>query len=188
MITPLADPPNLRADSARVRERVIAVARQELAEGEVAPSMNTLAARAGVGVGTVYRHFPTVQVLLEALAIDGFRTMVEEVRIASVRTDAAVAFEDVMRRAQQLQLGDPALALVLASPEFTCDDVMRLGADLIESMVRIVRAARRAGMLRKGVDGHDLRRLMTGLYQSSRGTPPETAERYLQILLDGLRP
>nr|WP_275402347.1 TetR/AcrR family transcriptional regulator [Streptomyces sp. SID13031] len=178
----------MRADSARIRERVIAVARQELAEGAATLSMNALAARAGVGVGTVYRHFPTVQVLLEALAIDSFRVLVEEVRVAAERTDVTVAFEDLMRRAQQLQLGDPALALVLASPEFTCDDVLRLSADLIESMVLMVRAARRAGAIRDGVDGHDLRRLLTGLHQASRGTPPDTAERYLQILLQGLRP
>ena len=71
VMTKLAPRP-LRADARRNRERVIAAARVVFAEQGRDAQMDDVASRAGVGVGTVYRHFPTKEALIEALAIDRF--------------------------------------------------------------------------------------------------------------------
>ena len=65
---PTTSTASLRADSARVRARMLAAARERLAAGDLELPMNAIAKAAGVGVGTMYRHFPTRQALLESLA------------------------------------------------------------------------------------------------------------------------
>jgi AcrR family transcriptional regulator len=184
----MADPSGLRADSARNRAQLLDAARQELAEGATTLSMNALASHAGVGVGTVYRHFPTLEILLESLAIGSFRKLVDQARAAADATDPAAAFEELLRGAQVCLLEDPALAIVLMAPAFTCADVLRLGSEFFESVAVVLERARGAGVLREDVTGDDLRRLMNGLQQAVRTGTSEAAERYLQILLRGLRP
>jgi hypothetical protein len=93
-----------------------------------------------------------------------------------------------MRGAQICLLEDPALAIVLTAPEFTCADILKLGAEFFESVAVVHERARAAGVLREDVTGDDLRRLMNGLQQAVRTGTTEAAERYLQILLRGLRP
>ena len=82
----VADRP-LRADARRNRERVIAAARAVFAEHGRDAQMDDVARRAGVGVGTVYRHFPTKEALLVALALDAFERVVAEARRALENPD-----------------------------------------------------------------------------------------------------
>jgi AcrR family transcriptional regulator len=67
----------LRSDAARNRARVLEVAREQLLAGDNSLQHNNIARLAGVGVGTVYRHFPTRRSLLEALAAQSFAKLVE---------------------------------------------------------------------------------------------------------------
>src|ERR671933_1911835 len=80
-----------RADSRRNYEKVLAAAREAFAEGGESTALEDIARRAGVGIGTLYRHFPSRQALLEALYID--------------------EVEDVCRSAEQLDAADPWDAL-----------------------------------------------------------------------------
>src|SRR5487761_1103632 len=78
---------DLRADAARNRAQVIEVARQQVATGDLTLPLNAIARLAGVGVGTVYRHFPTRQALLEALVADAFAELIDVSRAAAAEPD-----------------------------------------------------------------------------------------------------
>lgn len=188
--TPAVHPVQLRADAARNRSQVLRVAREQLADGDTSLPMNTIARRAGVGVGTVYRHFPSRQSLLEALAYDSFQTLVRETQAAAVEPDPAVGLQRMLRCALQCQLRDIGLAVVLATPDFECPETLELGAELVDSVSQVLDQARQAGVIRADVEADDIRRLLTGVYEAIRAgaDPTDHTEPYLQVLVRGLRP
>src|SRR5690349_17482445 len=119
----------LRADSARVRAQMLAAAREMLAGGEELP-MNAVAKAAGVGVGTMYRHFPSRQVLLESLAAESYAALVAEAQRAAAQPDAGAGLSALLRAALTCQLTDPSLAGVLASPTYECMETTELSREL----------------------------------------------------------
>src|SRR3954471_14481645 len=87
-VTPPADEKTpLRADAARNRDLVLRTARESMAGGDLALQLNEIARRAGVGVGTVYRHFPPRQVLLGALVEERLLDLVAAARLAGTADD-----------------------------------------------------------------------------------------------------
>lgn len=187
---PSARPEGLRADAARNRARVLAAAREQVTEGAAALAMNTLARTAEVGVGTVYRHFPTRQVLLEALAVDSLEALALAAEQAATEPDAASGLEALLRAGLRSQLTDPALAAVLGTPDLECTDSRELGARLAAATDRLLTRAREDRVVRDDVSSDDVRRLLSGLERSvsaGRGRVASSA-RYLQVVLQGLRP
>jgi AcrR family transcriptional regulator len=91
----LPDDRPLRADARRNREKVLAAARAEFSEHGRDAQMDEVARRAGVGVGTVYRHFPTKEALIEALMVDSFQMIAAEARAALEIEDPWEAFSKV---------------------------------------------------------------------------------------------
>ena len=184
---PTTSTASLRADSARVRERMLAAARERLAAGDLELPMNAIAKDAGVGVGTMYRHFPTRRTLLETLAGESFEMLVAQAKAA---TDGADGLTDLFRLALQRLLTDPSLAAVLASPTFECAETVALSQELSGAFMQLLDRAREAGTIRPDVTGDDLRRLMCGLQYAVRSGNDDNkaAERYLDILMKGLRP
>jgi AcrR family transcriptional regulator len=178
----------LRADSARVRARMLAEARRLLEAGDTDLPMNTLAKAAGVGVGTVYRHFPSHRALLEALAEPGYAALVAAARAAADDPDPAAGLADLLRAALRAQLTDPSLAAVLSTPEATCRSTVDLGQELGELARQVLDRARAAGAVRPDVTPDDVRRLTCGVQHAVRSGEDLTAvDRYLEILVDGLR-
>lgn len=195
---PLARPPDLRADAARNRARVLEAAAAQLAAAGGELAMNALARAAGVGVGTVYRHFPTRQVLLEALGAEGLEALVAATEVAAAADgaqdggagDSGAALEEVLRTGLRLQLTDPALAAVLAEPQPACADVRALLGRWEVALGRVLEGARAAGGARDDVGPDDVRRLVCGLARAvgaGRGRLAPSA-RYVDVLLRGLRP
>ncbi|MGA2828148.1 MAG: TetR/AcrR family transcriptional regulator [Streptosporangiaceae bacterium] len=178
----------LRADAARNREQVLAVAREHLTARGDTPPMKDLARLAGVGVGTVYRHFPTHQVLLEALGVDGMRKLVRATRDAAADPDPEAGFARVMEYVLRGQLADPGIAAVV-SGEGACAEALPLAAELGEAVSALLVRARAAGIVRRDLDPGDIRRLLSGM-ASAVGVPPDESRlrRYLTVFLDGLRP
>src|SRR5438067_9569918 len=76
-----------RADAVRNRVALLAAARAVFQEQGLAAQMDDIAARAGLGVGTLYRHFPTKDALLEMLVLEGYRRLLDEARAALQATD-----------------------------------------------------------------------------------------------------
>lgn len=183
-------PDGLRADAARNRAQVLTAARRLLTEGDERLSMNTIARDAGVGVGTVYRHFPTRQALLEGLAQNSLEVLVRETRQAGGDPDPAVAFGRMLKAALQGQLEETALAIILAAADFECIRTLDLARELGDAVDHVLRRACQAGVIRAGVSPEDIRRLLSGTCHAVRaGTDgTEQADRYLEVLLRGLRP
>jgi AcrR family transcriptional regulator len=180
----------LRADSARVRAQMLAAARAMLAAGDEELPMNAVAKAAGVGVGTMYRHFPSRQVLLESLAAESYAALVAEARAAAGQPDVGAGLAALLRAALVCQLTDPSLASVLAAPTYACAETTELSRELGAAAMHLLDRARAAGVVRPDVTADDLRRLMCGVQHAVRSGDDDgsTAGRYLDILVRGLRP
>ena len=183
----LARPVNLRADSARNRAQILAAARRMLTDDGAVLSMNALAHAAEVGVGTVYRQFPSVQVLLESLAAEGFAQLVVKARAAAEEPDGSRAFERIIRAGFDCQIEDPGLAAVLGSSSFACADIHDFSVELFASLESIIARAREAGALRPDITPDDIRRLLNGVYLATKDLDTSKRDQYLDVLVRGLR-
>ena len=180
----------LRADARRNRERVLEAARACFAHRGLDAQMDDIARAAKVGVGTVYRHFPTKEALVEAIAADHFDRLAASAREALENPDPWEGFSTFLRNSGQVQAGDRALAEVMAAePEVMCDAANRR-PDLHDALARLVHRAQDAGALRGDLVPADVPMLICGVGRAtlagSKG-PTMSPGRYLEIVLDGLR-
>ena len=185
-----ADLPTQRADARRNRERVLESARECYARSGLDAQVDEIARGAGVGVGTVYRHFPTKEALSTALAADHFRRLAARARAALEHDDPWEGFSEFMRRAAEQQAGDRALSEVMAAQPDVMREAAMNRADLHEAVAELVARAQAAGKLRADVVPGDVPMLMCGLGRAMRtqsGEPWMSWQRYLAIVLDGLR-
>ena len=188
---PVSDVTPRRADARRNRERVLEAAGELFAEHGLDAQMPDIARHAGVGVGTVYRHFATKEALVQALAERHFAGLVrlaEETLAAG--GDPWAAFEGVMRRAARLLVEDRGLAEIAANQP----DVMAAAAAHQERLHalggELVARAVAAGSMRADATGDDIPIVMCGLGKiatQQRCGRPVSWERYLTLMLDGLR-
>ena len=185
---PTTNADSLRADSARVRSRMLAAARSRVDAGDLELPMNAIAKAAGVGVGTVYRHFPDRQTLLEALAAQSLQALTGDAATAAAEPDAAAGLTALLSKALRLLLDDPTLAAVLASTTPACAETMDLSLELRDSITRLLERSRAEGVIRADVTADDIRRLICGVQHAVRIGSPDDVDRYLAILLKGLRP
>ncbi|MEU6058137.1 helix-turn-helix domain-containing protein [Streptomyces sp. NPDC047097] len=182
--------PGLRADAARNRARVLRVARERLAAGDDSLQLNAVARLAGVGVGTVYRHFPTPQALREALSAEDLQRLVDEARRAAADEDALAGLRGLLRFTFEHALDDSGFAAVLESASDNEARTSELKAELDRSVTELLDRARRAGAVRGDVEADDVRRLLCGTVHAvcAGDGGPARAEVYLDVLLQGLRP
>jgi AcrR family transcriptional regulator len=181
--------PDLRSDGARNRERLLEVAQAHLLAGDPTLPMHVIAREAGVGVGTVYRHFPTRQALLEALAAKPFALVVQAAQAAAAEPSPAEGLRRLLAAALEALTTDPSLALVLESPEVACLETTQMLSGLGEAVGTVVSRARAAGLLRDQMGPDDLRKLLLGVRHALvlPGGSPALRDTYLCVLLDGLR-
>jgi AcrR family transcriptional regulator len=179
----------LRADAARNRARVLEVAYETFAAEGLGVALDEIARRAGVGAGTVYRHFPTKEDLYKAVIEDRLNRIVDDGRavLASVDPgDALFAF----LRSMVLQWGatDRGLAEALAGLGVDVKEAVPDGEDAFLGLIGdLLRAAQKAGTVRRDVDVRDVKALLVGA-QAIQTYNAEAAERLTEVVLDGLRP
>jgi AcrR family transcriptional regulator len=174
-----------RADARRNRERVIHAARTCMAREGLDAGMEEIARAAGVGVGTVYRHFATKDDLVEALAEERFERLEQLAREALAQDDPWKSFERFMRASAQIQGEDRALSEVLVSrPETMSRAAERVG--MLDLVGQLLGRAQKAGVVRKDADPTDIPMLMCALAGTAQ-TPHSNPDRYIGIALDGLR-
>jgi AcrR family transcriptional regulator len=185
VIAPTARP--LRADARRNREKVLEAARAAFAEHGAEAQMDDVARRASVGVGTVYRHFPTKEALLTALSEDTFARIANRARELLELDDPWKAFETLMWHAAESLAGDRAFTEAMSvriSPE-PCEGQL----ELQEIGTEMIRRAQASGQMRPDVVMDDIPMVMCGIGSAtSRPHPCRDAwRRHLAIVLDGLR-
>ncbi|MXG26846.1 TetR/AcrR family transcriptional regulator [Streptomyces sp. YIM 132580] len=176
----------LRADAARNRARILRAAREQLAAGDNSLQLNAIARLVGVGVGTVYRHFPNRHALLEALSAERFEELVEEAKAAA--EDPLTGLRRLLCFALDRMLDDPDFAAVLESAGEAGAGTSDLKAQLDRAVTELLDGVRLAGAVRSSVEADDVRRLLCGVGHAVRSGGSEVRELYLDILLEGLRP
>jgi AcrR family transcriptional regulator len=185
-MTELADKP-LRADARRNREKVLAAARAVFAEQGVDAQMDDVARRADVGVGTVYRHFPTKEALINALTDELFDVIAAHAREMLELDDPWEAFKRAMWFGGEKTAGDRAVAEILGATQKPEDCPAK--EHLIAATSELMRRSIEAGRMRPDAMIDDIPLLMCGI-GSAIDIPhprPDAWRRHLAIVLDGLR-
>lgn len=179
----------LRADAARNRKSLLAAAADEFAEHGLDASVADIARRAGVGKGTVFRHFATKDELIAAILIDRMEALSDlgERLYESEDADAAMR-EFLTAAAMQRQERDLSF---LAGASESMADVNRARERMMAAIDRLVSRSRERGVLREDVTGADVFLLMCAPNYVAGYVPnasPDLWRRYLALILDGLRP
>lgn len=182
----------LRKDAARNWQRIVEVARQLVDDG--APlQLNDVARLAGVGVATVYRHFPTPEALLETVAAPGLEALAAHGQRALAEGDPWQAMAGFLFAAIDAMLTDASISAVTAAPDNALPRTAELKARLQALCGQLLARARAAGTVRKDMTQADLIPLVCGVAYAAKarsgGHEPASAtgRRYLAVTLDGLR-
>jgi AcrR family transcriptional regulator len=176
----------LRADAKRNREQLIGAARAAFSEKGAAASLEDIARRAQVGVGTLYRHFPTRQALLEAVYVDEVEALCRSAADFADRDswDALVLWFDrfVDYVATKKALAEEMMATVGADAEVfrQCHEAIYAAGE------PMLTRAKDAGAVRRDVEFVDVIRMVSGVCMIRNATPDEI-RRVLGMALDGLR-
>jgi AcrR family transcriptional regulator len=177
----------LRADARRNRERVLVAARRAFAEQGYEVPLDEIAAAAGVGPGTVYRHFPTKEALFEAVSLANVEDMAADARARAEADDPDAAFAGFLDRMAEQALAKRNLPDALAGAGSGA--VAAAVADMHDALGVLLVKAQEAGSIRRDVSVTDLVALLKGLLHAVRGDPdPDIRRRLLAVVHDGLRP
>jgi AcrR family transcriptional regulator len=182
----------LRKDAARNWERIVAVARGLVDEGTPL-QLNDVARRAGVGVGTVYRHFPTAEALLETVAAPCLEALTAHGERALTDPDPWHALEGFLIHTVEAQVSDASLSPVTSAVTDTLPRTTELKRSLRSIGGTLLDRAHEAGVVRPDLTAADLVPLMCGIAYAAlahSAAPTDrvaTAHRYLAALLGGLR-
>lgn len=178
----------LRADAQRNLDRILEAAADAFAEAGPDVTIDEIARRAGVGHGTVFRRFPTKDALRAAVIRARLEEMVASARELLGRSDAGAALEEFVWAGAEMCRRDRALFEGVEK----CDgfaDVADLKRELHDTVDELIRRARRAGAIRSRLDGQDLGALVGAAIEASlHAERPDAWRRYVQVVLDGLRP
>ncbi|MFE7777135.1 TetR/AcrR family transcriptional regulator [Streptomyces sp. NPDC057445] len=180
----------LRKDAARNWERIVAVARDLVDEGTPL-QLNDVARRAQLGVGTVYRHFPTAEALLETVATPCLEALAAYGEQALADDNPWRALTGFLTRTVEAQVTDASLSTVTAAPRDALPRTTELKRTLWSVGGQLLDRARDAGVVRPDLTSDDLVPLMCGIAYAANvhsvpATRVETARRYLTALLEGL--
>jgi AcrR family transcriptional regulator len=183
--------PELRADARRNRDELLDVARQVIREEGVDASLRDIARRAGVGIGTLYRHFPTREALLGAIIGDGVRRLSARATELSATRPPGGALEewltDVARRIGPYR-GLPGTMLELVWDLEAGDKDLRVTcADMMDAGRGLLARAQAAHAVRPDVTFDDVFTAVAAISGIAHKSGQEAAARVLAVYLDGLR-
>jgi AcrR family transcriptional regulator len=180
----------LRADARRNRERILQSARAAFAESGADAQIDDVARHAGVGVGTVYRHFPTKQALLTELVRQTFRLFTEWAREAlEAGGEPFALIEGLLRRIAETAAGDAGVQYALASSDAQTarSEAQAEQDELIAVIAELIERARRAGTIRPDIEAIDIAMLICGVVSAMGPRPGFDWRRHLDLMIDTLR-
>src|SRR5215472_13019830 len=178
-----------RMDAQRNRERILEVAKEEFTRAGADASMDEIAKRTGVGAGTLYRHFPTREALIEAV----YRTEVEKLAAAERKFSDDMPPVEALRAWMMLfvdyiatkKINAPALNTLVGGPSKMFESSR---VQVQNAMEALVKRAIKNGDIRKDLDPIDLLRALIGVSNvASSPNWQQSAKRLVDILIAGLR-
>ena len=179
----------LRRDARRNRERILAAATKLFAENGIDTGLNEIAAAAEVGIGTVYRHYPTKDALLDELfegSIDRFASYAEA---ALSDPDPWAAFTGLIEQLAEGFVANPALQAIALHPDRGQQRVADASERLAAPVLAIMERAKAAGKLPADFGQQDFAMILTMLaavIRETRADAPDLWRRYFAIIADGL--
>jgi AcrR family transcriptional regulator len=180
----------LRADARRNRERVLTAAREVFAEQGREAQMDDVARRAMVGVGTVYRHFPTKEALIDAIAAEAFERLLAVAQAQLARDDDPWdALVTTLWAGAEILAGDRAVSEIMAETTGPVTVDLETQRQISETMEGLLCRARDVGALRPDVILDDIPMVMCGIGAANckPHIVPDSWRRHLAIVIDGLR-
>jgi AcrR family transcriptional regulator len=179
----------LRRDAERNRLRILAAAGDAFAEGGLTITLDEIARRAGVGVGTVYRRFPNKELLIEALFEDRIGAIARLAEAALEDDDAWRGFTGFLERAIALQATDRGLREIVLGTGHGQERVARARGRIKPLVDVLVERAQAQGELRADFRASDVPLILfmaDGVVDATAAAAPETWRRALGLVLDGL--
>lgn len=180
-----------RADALRNRAKVLAAAETVFAEQGTSASTEEVARRAGVGIGTVFRHFPTKESLLEAVLNGLLRRLADDADALAAGDDPGTAFFAFFTQVVTQAVTKNALSAALAESGIDAGDATdRTGQELQQALSTLLDRAQRSGAVRADVGLAEVMALLAGTSQAAGhlGADFDVRIRVLDIVFDGLRP
>jgi AcrR family transcriptional regulator len=177
----------LRADARRNREQILKAAKAVIAKYGHDAQMDDIARRAKVGVGTVYRHFPTKEALIRALIAERVATIAAYVREGLSDEDAFRGLTTSMWRGAELGVRDRGLSMMFSAEQVAEAHAAR--EDLSQCANELVRRAHEQGTLRPDFKEEDIGVLMCGVMNAinQMGHDPNAWQRHMRLIFDGMR-
>jgi AcrR family transcriptional regulator len=186
-----APPRRLRRDAQRNRDAIVAAARQVFCDHGLEAPLEQIARRAGVGIATLYRRFPSRAALLDAVLTDNLQAHIDAAERALTADDPWEGFASYLEASCRLQATDRGLSDVMGMRFPRATAVEAAKTRLFEVLGQVIDRAQRSGQLRADLTLEDLAYLN---WANSRILPavraagaPDAWQRHLGLLLDGLR-
>ncbi|MDH6705296.1 AcrR family transcriptional regulator [Kitasatospora sp. MAA19] len=181
----------LRADAARNRARLLDVATQVFATRGVGVPTEEIARAAGVGVGTLFRHFPTKEALLEAVMMRRLETIAAQAAQLPAESAPAETFFDCFRLVVEQSAGKSEFAQALAAAGVDAHAALQESSAAIRArLAELLAGAQRAGAVRPELGLPELIALLVGTTTTMEhlGNDVSARERIFAVVFDGLRP
>jgi AcrR family transcriptional regulator len=179
----------LRRDAERNRQRILAAAREVFAEAGLDVGVEQIAARAGVGMGTLYRRFPNKEALIDAIFEARLAEFLSITERAVQREDAWEGLRSFLEAALELQAGDRGLKEILASRRHGRRAVEASRRRVTIVMNELVARAQQQGAVRQDITATDIAMIMWGsggVVDVAGSVAPNLWRRYLGLVLDAL--
>lgn len=181
----------LRADAARNRARLLDAATEVFTTRGIGVPTEEIARAAGVGVGTLFRHFPTKEALLEAVMVRRLETITARTAELAAEAEPAEAFFACFRLIVEHSAGKQEFTRALAEAGVDVHASLRGSTEQMRSQLTdLLAAAQRAGAVRPEVGLPELIALLVGVGTATEqlAADPEARERIFDVVFAGLRP
>jgi len=179
-----------RLDARRNRERLLEVARQSFAAEGIAVPVDEIARRAGLGAGTIHRHFPTKESLFEAIVLTHIEDLVARGRELARADDPWAGFVEFCREMVERGRANRALGELLTRVGVRAQEKIAVAvAEFDQVLDHLVVRAQRAGLMRGDLTPAEVRALLNGVHRSAEQSPDvsDAAARMIAVVCDGLR-
>jgi AcrR family transcriptional regulator len=180
----------LRSDAARNRAAILAAARDVFAEQGLEAPLEVIAARAGVGIATLYRRFPTREALVAAALVEKIAQYAQAAQQALAIADPWAAFAGFVQRICELQACDRGLGDLLSMTLSADEHIEQLRRAANDDVIALIERAKASGTLRDDFVGEDLVLLLIAIaevMQVTRADAPSAWRRFVALALDAFR-